>query len=332
MRGFCSAAIGLLLLCLMPHPAKADLKLCNRTSYALEAATSTIINNTESLTQGWIHIVPGDCAIAIKGPLNAASYLVYARSSLAHAGPPRAWGGAFPVCVKNGQFSLHQTVIQPYCTEPDTFALPFAPVNIKNRQDWTMALDDSPVLPSLMAAQLAGVKRLLNDNGYKAGAITGLPSKQTGAALAAFRKAMKFKPTDGNDVLFAALEKQALTKAAPQGYAVCNDTAEPLMAAIAETGLPKPVSRGWWRISPKSCAQAMTTPLGGNPVYLLAQKLNGAVVVGGAEKFCTAAMAFEVQGRADCTQRGMSEAGFASTAGHGAPGFVAHVGDSGLIR
>ena len=84
------AALGFLLLFLLPHPAKADLKICNRTSYVLEAATQVIVKNTESLTQGWMHIVPGDCAIAVKGPLNAASYLVYARSSLAHAGPPRA--------------------------------------------------------------------------------------------------------------------------------------------------------------------------------------------------------------------------------------------------
>ena len=154
--GRCSIAVGFLLLLLLPHPARADLRICNRTSYVLDSATSTIVKNTESLTQGWIHIVPGDCAIAIKGPLNAASYLVYARSSLAHAGPPRAWGGPFSVCVKNGGFNLHQTVTQPYCTESDTFALPFAPVNIKNRQNWTMALDESPALPSLLAAQLAG--------------------------------------------------------------------------------------------------------------------------------------------------------------------------------
>jgi uncharacterized membrane protein len=75
----------------------------------------------------------------------------------------------------------------------------------------------------------------------------------------------------------------------------------------------------------------MTTPLGGNPVYLIAQKLNGAVLVGGTEKFCTAPNAFEVQSRADCAQHGMSEAGFAPTAGHGAPGFVAHIGNAGLV-
>ena len=64
MRG---ASFFLLIFLLLPHPAKADLKLCNRTSYVLEAATSTIIKNTESLTQGWLHIFPGDCALAVKG-------------------------------------------------------------------------------------------------------------------------------------------------------------------------------------------------------------------------------------------------------------------------
>jgi uncharacterized membrane protein len=327
MRGWLLAV----LLLLLPHPAKADLKLCNRTSYVLNAATATNIKNSESLTQGWIHLMPGDCAVAIKGPLNAASYLVYARSSLAHTGPPRAWGGTSPMCVKDGPFSLHQATTQRTCAEPDTFALPFAPVNIHNQQDWTMAMDESPALPSLMAGQLAGVKRLLSDNGYKVGAINASPSKPTEAALTDFRNKMKFKPGDGNDVLFAALEKQAMTKAAPQGYTVCNDTAEPVLTAIAERGA-KPVSRGWWRVAPKSCAQAITTPLGGDPVYLYAQKLDGAVAVSGPEKFCTTPIAFEVQGRADCAKRGMTETGFASTAGRGAPGFVAHIGDGGLMH
>jgi uncharacterized membrane protein len=319
---------GLLLLLLL-QPARADLKLCNRTSYVLQAATATI-RNTDSLTQGWIRIVPGDCAIAIKGPL-AASYLVYARSSLAHAGPERAWGGSFPVCVKDGDFVLHQAVTQPYCTAPDTFALPFAPVNFKNGRDWTMNFDETPALASLITAQLAGVKRLLGDNGYKVGAIDGQPSKPTGAALADFRKKMKFKNGDGNDVLFAALEKQAQTTSAPQGYTACNDSGEPLLAAIAQTELKKATSRGWWRIAPKSCARLLAAPLTG-PVYLLAQTLAGAAVVAGNEKFCTTAIAFEVEGRGNCAGRGLSESGFAATAGRGLAGYVAHIGAQGLIR
>jgi uncharacterized membrane protein len=326
MRG---ALLVALLLLLLPHPAKADLKLCNRTSYVLQAATSTI-KNTDSLTQGWSHIIPGDCAVAIKGPLTA-SYLVYARTALAHAGPERAWGGAFPVCVKDSDFTLHQTVTQPYCTAPDTFALPFAPVNFKNHRDWTMDFDETPALPSLTAAQLAGVKRLLGDNGYKVGAIDGKPSRPTGTALADFRGKMKFKPEDGNDALFAALEKRAQTVSAPQGYAVCNDAAEPLLAAIAQTGPGKPTSRGWWRIAPKACARMVSTPLSG-PVFLLAQKLGGAPLVTGNEKFCTTAIAFETENRGNCAARGLNESGFVSTAGRGLAGYIAHIGPQGIVR
>jgi uncharacterized membrane protein len=186
-------------------------------------------------------------------------------------------------------------------------------------------------LPSLTAAQLAGVKRLLNDNGYKVGAVDDKPSKPTGAALTDFRSKMKFKPTDGNDALFAALEKRAQTISAPQGYAVCNDAAEPLLAAIAQTGPGKPVSHGWWRIAPKACARMLSTPLTG-PVYLLAQKLNGAALVTGNEKFCTTAVAFEVQDRSNCTGRGLTDSGFVSTAGRGLTGYVAHIGPQGLVR
>jgi uncharacterized membrane protein len=330
LRSLASPLYAVLLLLLLPHPARADLRLCDRTSYVLETASSTI-RNTDSLTQGWTRIIPGDCATVIKGRLGAASYLVYARSSLAHAGPAHAWGGAFPVCVKDGDFVLHQTVTQAYCTAPDTFDLPFAPVNFRGRRDWTMDFDESPALRSLTAAQLAGVKRLLTDNGYKPGAIDGSPNKLTAAALTDFRAKMKFKPQDGNDVLFAALERQAETRSAPQGYAVCNDTPDPLLAAIAENGPGQPRSRGWWRVAPKSCARAIATPLTG-PVYLLAQKLNGAVVVGGGEKFCTTSIIFDIEGRGDCATRGLAESGFAVTVGSGATGYVAHVGDKGIAR
>jgi uncharacterized membrane protein len=85
----------------------AALTLCNRTSYILYAATSAI-QSPKSETQGWTRITPGDCQLARKEPLQAANYLVYARSGIAHSGPSRAWGGAYPVCVKDTNFSIKQ--------------------------------------------------------------------------------------------------------------------------------------------------------------------------------------------------------------------------------
>jgi uncharacterized membrane protein len=75
-------------------PAHGALKLCNRTSYILYAATSAVVS-PGSTTHGWIRIAPGDCTVALPEKLGAQSYLVYARSSLAYSGPQTRLGRQF---------------------------------------------------------------------------------------------------------------------------------------------------------------------------------------------------------------------------------------------
>jgi uncharacterized membrane protein len=322
--------LGLLALAAMTAPAHAALTLCNRTSYILYAAT-TAIQSPRSETEGWTRIAPGDCQIARKEPLTAETYLVHARSSLAHSGPARAWGGAYPVCVKDANFSIKQAVTQPYCTAEDTFALPFAPVDNHGKSVWTMNFDETPAM-SLTEAQLAGVKRLLKDNGYAIARIDGKPDKSTGAALSDFRKRMHFAADAGNAELFAALEKQARNRIAPAGYTICNETGEALLAALGQNDGGKPVSRGWWTVEPGACAKTITTPLNGAPVYLLAQRKSGGTLVGGAQRFCTTTSAFEIRGNENCGARGFAELGFAATPTQGRNGYVAHIGAAGLKR
>jgi uncharacterized membrane protein len=188
---------------------------------------------------------------------------------------------------------------------------------------------------SLSEAQLAGVKRLLIDNGYKIGRIDGKPDKTTGAALTAFRKRMRFDALAGNSVLFRILERQARAKVAPAGYTVCNESSESLLVALGqkEAAAGKPplsVSRGWWTVEPASCAKAITTPLKADAVYLLAQKKSGGTLVGGPEKFCVTSAAFEIRGAQNCAERTLTEAGFAATPTMGASGYVARIGPAGL--
>ena len=318
------------MICLGARPAQAALTLCNRTSYILYAATSAV-QPPGSETQGWTRIAPGDCQIARKEPLKAESYLVHARSALAHSGSPRAWGGAFPVCVKDADFMLKQSATQPTCTAGDSFALPFAGIANRGKANWTMNFDEKPAM-SLSEAQLAGVKRLLKDNGYAIARIDGKPDKATGAALADFRGRMHFGPNAGNAELFKALEQEAAKKIAPSGYTACNDSGEVLLVALGQMEHGKPVSRGWWTVEPKACAKAVTTPLKTDTVFLLAQRKNGSVFVGGAQKFCVTSVVFEVQGAQNCAGRGLTEAGFASTPTKGRAGYVAHIGQNGLIR
>ena len=318
----------LLALAFVPAPANAALTLCNRTSYVLYAATAAI-QSPRGEVAGWVRIAPGDCHLARKEPLTAETYLVYARSSLAHSGPARAWGGNYPVCVKDGNFALKQTVMQPYCSAEGTFALPFAPLNNRGKSAWTMNFDEQPVLnPS--QAQLAGAKRLLKDNGYKIAAIDGRPDKQTGAALNDFRQRMHFAPTAGNPELFDALEQQARNKTAPAGYTVCNDSQEALLVALGQNDGTRPISRGWWTVLAGACAKTITTPLANDAIFLLAQKKNGTTLAGGTEKFCTAGPAFEIQGASNCGARGYTESGFARTHTRGLSGYVAHIGAGGL--
>lgn len=311
-------------------PAEAALKLCNRTSYILYAATSAVSGNGSS-TQGWTRIAPGDCQIARPEKLSSQSYLVYARSALAHSGPERAWGGDFPLCVKDANFTLNRRGAKPNCTG-DVFAVPFATVETHNHPDWTMTFDDQPHYGALEAAQLAGVKRLLKDNGYKIAAIDAKPDKPTGAALNDFRKKMNFAERAGNTELFTALEAEAAKRGGtPQGYTVCNDDGADVVAAVGESAGADFVTHGWWHIAGHACARMITTPLKNAAVWLLAQKPGGAVTVSGTDQFCVSSEEFEIKGKKDCAQRGFTEAGFARTPTRGKSGVVVHINESGLI-
>jgi uncharacterized membrane protein len=311
-------------------PADAALTLCNRTSYVLYAATAAI-KSPQAQTQGWTRIAPGDCQVARKEDLTAETYLVHARSSLAHSGPARAWGGNFPMCVRDTNFTLSQSVTMAACSTEGTFALPFATLDTGGRNSWTMTLDEQPGLPTLPAAQLAGAKRLLRDNGYEVGPIDAAVSRQTGTALAAFRRKMNFAPQAGNTELFLALENEARKRNSPAGYTACNDGKTVLEVALAEVDKGKPASRGWWTVAPGACARLRTTALATGNYFLLARRKDGTVVAGGPEKFCIAPTAFEIRERGNCASRRQTEAGFVPTQTGGQAGFTARIGDKGLI-
>jgi uncharacterized membrane protein len=330
MRVVALALLALAGLAAYAPPARAALTLCNRTSYILYASTSAI-QSPRSETQGWTRIAPGDCSLTRKEALSAETYLVHARTSIAHSGPARAWGGNYPVCVKDGNFAIRQGVTQPYCTADDTFALPFAPLDNGGRSVWTMHFDEKPAL-SMAQAQLAGVKRLLKDNGYKIGAIDGSPDKATGAALADFRKRMRFKESDGNVELFNALEREARKTIAPAGYTVCNDGKEALLVALAQREDGKTVSRGWWTVMPGACARTITAPLNSDAVFLAAQRKSGTSLVTGTDRFCVTQAVFEIQGAGNCKSRGLGEIGFARTDTKGLMGYVARIGSVGLAK
>ena len=310
-------------------PAEAALKLCNRTSYVLYAATASV-TNAGATTHGWARIAPGDCQTAIPEKLKQQSYLVYARTALAASGPGRAWGGDIAFCIRDRAFTLRQKSVTPACSG-DAFPAPFATLDTHGRPDWTMTFDDDPRLNSLEAAQLAGVKRLLKDNGYAIAAIDAKPDKATGAALSDFRKKMHFADRDGNDKLFTVLEDEAGKHGQPpEGFTVCNDTKSDVIAALGETIGGELATRGWWRIAAAACARAITAPLKEDAVWLSVQKPGDGALVSGPDQFCTAVQEFEIKGGQNCPARGFIRTGFARIAVREKTGVMVHVDAKGL--
>ncbi len=226
-------AAGMLLLGLFAAPSEAAMTVCNRTSYVLYAATG-VGADAAVTAQGWSRVAPGGCRIVLPNDLTAPAYYLYARSSQAHSGAARAWGGTVPICVKDTNFTSRGPLTANRCESDDFFDLPFAAVDTHHLRSWTATFSESRELATLPQAQAAGLKRLLRDVGYKLGAVDAKPDKAADAALADFRKRLRLTPTATASDLFDALETEALKTATPAGFAICNDTAKAVAAATGQ--------------------------------------------------------------------------------------------------
>jgi uncharacterized membrane protein len=316
----------LLAVAFQAAPASADLRICNRTSYVIYAAVGYEAG-LQMLTRGWTRVVPGDCGTALEGPLSQPSYFLYARSSRAHSGPSRAWGGRIRLCAKETNFAIDVPVGTAHCGSDDAFLMPFASLATGHKASWTTTLSGTRHYPSMLAARAAGIARLLSDVGYHENPDASPDAK----ALADFRVRMRLPSNISDADLFDALETEAQKTAAPEGYSVCNDGQSEFWAAIALRSPRLSVARGWWDVPPGACAKVLTMALSFDSVFLLVEKHGNNKLVSGNTTFCVADVAFEIFGNTGCTKRGLTEAGFGATNTKGQTGFVAHIGDDGLL-
>jgi uncharacterized membrane protein len=308
-------------------PAQAGLTLCNRTSYILYAATGAMrLPDVE--VKGWTRLTPGACVEAIKGDLTAEAYYLYAKTSRAHGGAPRAWSGPTRLCAKDKDF-LSRAPINTRCAAGSN-ELGFAEIATNHARVWTTTFHEAPDLPSAAAAERAGLKRLISDSGAR----NVFTDQQADAALKAFRARLHLAANAPTAALFDALETEAMKAAAPSGYTLCNDTAGELYAAIGLQMVgPKGVvfaARGWWTVAAGTCSPLLTETVAGKKTWLRVERGKGAAVVDGPAKFCVTNIEFDIQGRDRCAARGLNEAGFAETGGGPAPGYTAHVTAAGL--
>src|SRR5438132_481694 len=86
-------------------PAFADLKLCNRMSYVVEAAIG-IDDKSATATRGWFRIDPAGCRIVVQGTLTADRILLNARALGVYGASPIPQSGNDTLCIAPENFVI----------------------------------------------------------------------------------------------------------------------------------------------------------------------------------------------------------------------------------
>lgn len=295
-------------------PAHAELTLCNRTSYRVEAAIG-LEKRANVETRGWFRIDPGVCRKVIDGALDADMVYLHARAPAVYGSAPLPQASQAELCVRDGNFTIPNARGCPVNQQARFSAArpsdtPNGPtVNLAEEANY----DDAQ-------ARLAGVQRLLTIAGYDAYPIDGVQGAKTQGAIAKFLAARKLpadivtKP-EFFDALFAAA-------ANPEGagFSWCNDTKYAVMAALGVVEMGAIITRGWYRVAAGQC---LRPDLHGEPHRLYsygeAVDSNGRTVMrgdaplawGGNVTLCTRDGKFELSDHKDCATRGLNTAGFA---------------------
>jgi uncharacterized membrane protein len=298
-------------------PALADLKLCNRMSYVVEAAIG-IDDKSATATRGWFRIDPAACRVVLQGALTADRILLNARALGVYGASPIPQSGNDTLCIAPENFVI---AAARQCRTGQTPA-PFTQITPTQTDDGNLVAylaegseyDDEQ-------ARLAGIQRLLVIAGYDAAPIDGVDGPKTQAALSAFLKNRGLSPDIVQSPNFFTAMIDAVQSPSATGLTWCNDTPHRIMAAVATDDGKIVTSRGWYRIDPGKCLHPDVI---GQPkrVFSFAEAVdseNRTISVkdrplnwGGATQLCTRESKFEINEQGDCGSRGLSPIGFAA--------------------
>ena len=101
LRKIALAAGALMMMGAMSLPAKADLKLCNKTMSRVAVALG-YKDNQGWITEGWWTIESQKCDTLLKGPLIARYYYIYALDYTEGG----SWGGNSVMCTRKKVFTI----------------------------------------------------------------------------------------------------------------------------------------------------------------------------------------------------------------------------------
>jgi uncharacterized membrane protein len=309
--------IGVLLAALLASPVRADLQICNRMSYVVEAALA-LDDKGATATRGWFRIEPGQCRTVLQGTIEAQHTLVHAEPLPAYTTAPLPQTGHADLCVGSKDFVIAAARL---CGRSDQRLVPFTEVKpSESERGATVYLAEEEDYDDAQA-RLAGIQRLLVQAGYDANPIDGIRGKKTDTALAQFFSDHKLPPeTIESGTIFATLLQAAQAPDA-SAFGWCNETTYPVMAALGVENRGSIVARGWYRIEPGRC---LRPPLSGKPrrLYSHAEAIDGSGHVavragkplswGGDKMLCTRNVRFELTEHGDCQASGLTAVGFAA--------------------
>jgi uncharacterized membrane protein len=315
MRATAVLAAALVSLLSFATSARADLKLCNRMSYVIEAAIG-IDDKATTASRGWFKIDPAQCRVVAQGTLSADRMLLHARALGVYGASPVPQNGTDRLCISPENFVI---AAARQCRAGQTLA-PFTEIKPTQSEDGNMVAylaEDSEYDDE--QARLAGIQRLLVIAGYDAAPIDGVDGPKTQAALAAFLKSRALgaeivQAPNFFDQMIAAVQAPSAS-----GLTWCNDTPHKIMAAVATDDGKAVTSRGWYRIEPGKCLHPDVT---GQPkqVYSFAEAIDGnarpirikdkPLNWGGGTMLCTRESKFEIAEQGDCGARGLAATGF----------------------
>jgi uncharacterized membrane protein len=298
---------------LAAQPAAAELTLCNRTSYQMEAAIGLEMRANVA-TRGWFRVDPGQCRQVVDGTLDADMVYVHARTPPVYGNAPLPQNGNAEFCIRDGSFEIANARSCPVSQQAR-----FSPARPS----------DSPKGPAINLAEeadyddaqarLAGIQRLLVIAGYDANPIDGVQGAKTQAALTKFLNDRKLasdaasSPTFFDTLLDAARNPQGL------GFTWCNDTKYTVMTSLGIVEMGSIVTRGWYRVDAGQC---LRPDLRGEPrrLYSYGEAVDGdgrtikngdaPLSWGGNIPLCTRDGKFELSDHKDCAARGLNSAGF----------------------
>jgi uncharacterized membrane protein len=304
-----------LLAGLAATSAAADLQLCNRMSYVVDAAVA-VEDRGQASVRGWYRVDPGQCRAAIQGPLPSGDFYLHVRVPQLYGSSPMPQRGDTEFCIATDNFSNSNARNCRGIQRPALFS-GVKPAEAEKGHAITLAEEagyDSD------QARDAGIQRLLAVAGYDAGPIDGVRGEKTDIAIRQFTIDNKLGATAAGRADFFTHLMDAAQKPGT-GFTWCNDTSHAVMAAIGVEEGNAVTTRGWYRVEPGRC---LRPDISGTPkrVFSFAEAIdaNGQTIAGGgkpiawggATPLCTRQARFELYDHLDCNARGLTQSGFAA--------------------